>query len=141
MKALESNLNIQKIKNIECADLYFSDDIVVVEIKAFTIVSKREALSIITAIEDEMGDTSKLHYISNRVDVYSLRPTEYAKVKSKVDNFKSYSVITYGQVGFTNLVFERMFLKTPITRYDSLVDAVCAARNYSRIGNRGGIVA
>jgi hypothetical protein len=141
MKALESNLNIQKIKNIKCADLYFSDDIVVVEIKVFTIVGKKEALSIINAIEEEVGDTSNVHYISNRVDVYSIKPAEFSLIKSQVDNFKSYSVITHGQVGFTNLVFERMFLKTPITRYDSLVDAICAARNFLHLGNRGGIVA
>jgi hypothetical protein len=133
-------LNIQKIKNLEYADLYFIDDIVVVEKKAFTIVGKKEVLFVISAIEEEMGDTSNVHCICNTVDVFSIKPVEFSLIKSKVANFKSYSVITYGQLGFTNLVFERMFLKMDIARYDSLLDAVYAARNYSHIRNRGGVL-
>ncbi|BAO55964.1 hypothetical protein [Nonlabens marinus] len=141
MKTLETNLNIQKIRQIDCADLFFIDDLVIVEVKMHTLVGKKQLEHIIEAIENEILDISKVHFISNRVDPYSLKPTEFPCLKKKIDSFKSYSVVTYGSVGVTNLIFERMFLKSKIVRFDSLLEAIASKRGKSGYGGRAFFVA
>ncbi|WP_194852234.1 hypothetical protein [Nonlabens antarcticus] len=127
MKVLESLLNIQSITNLPCADLYFTDDIVIAEVNQHVIIGVEEAQVIMKAIEDEIGDISRVHYISNRVYDYSLKPAELTNIKNRLDKFKSYSVVTYTKAGMTILVFERMFLKKTIARYSSLKMAIEAA--------------
>ena len=131
MKTLETNLNIQKIRQIDCADIFFIDQVVIVEVKLHTVVGKKQVESIIEVIEEEVLDISTINFISNRVEAYSLKPTEFPCLKKKLDSFKSYAVVTYENIGMTNLIFERMFLKTKIVRFDSLLEAIASARGKS----------
>ena len=124
MKTSDSNLQIQKVAHTTCADLYFIDNIVIVEFKRHSTIGKKELVPILDAIKLEFMTLIGIHYISNRTEVYSLKPTELTELKSRIDKFKSYSVITYGDADRTNLIFERMFLKKPIIRYESLEAAI-----------------
>ncbi len=128
MKTAQSNLNVSKVVKTACAEIFFMDNIVIVEVKRDSIIGKKEVLPILDAIMLELGDLSKVHYISNRTEIYSLKPTELVPLKSRIDLFKSYSAVTYEDSARTNLVFERMFLKKPMIRYDSLQAAIDTAR-------------
>lgn len=141
MKTLESNLNIQKIRQIDCATLYFMNQIVIVEVKLDSIIGKKQGQAIIDTIEEETIDITQIHYISNRVEAYSLKPAEYATLSDQLKKFKSYSVITYDKVGVTNYVFERMFLKQPMTQFKTLLEAVGVAHDHSAISDRAVFVA
>lgn len=135
MKTSEANLTIRKVLTVGCADLYFMDNIVIVEVKRHAIMGKDEVEPILDAIKEEYKSFINVHYISNRTEVYSLKPTELVLLKNKINSFKSYSVITYGDKGKTNLVFERMFLKKEIKTYENLhmaIEAVSEMNNSAR---------
>jgi|GEM_PF-5816420 len=131
MKTLESNLNIQKIRQIDSADLYFMDKIVIVEIKLHTILGKIQVNNILETIASELPDLSQVNYISNKVEAYSIKPTEFTMIREKIDIFKTYAAVAYEKNGMTNLVFERMFLKKPIVSYNTLQEAVAAVQGRS----------
>ncbi len=141
MRTINSNLNVKTVVQTSCAEIFFIDNIVIVEIKRHSIIGQREILPILDAIILEVGDLSAVHYISNRVDIYSLKPIELIPLKAKIDKFKSYSAITYEHSANTNLVFERMFLKKPMIRYSSLMDAVEAIRFMDETGKQNFSVA
>ena len=129
MKASELNLNIHALLEVKCAHIYITRNIVIVEIQKHTNLGKKEMMCILDAIERNCPDLSNMHYISNRTEIYSLKPIELVEMKGRIDQFKSYSVVNYESAGDTNLVFERMFLKKEIVKYSSLVNAIRATKS------------
>lgn len=142
MKTSSSNLDILKIVEVPCAHLYFIDPrIVIVEIKENESLGKEEVIPIIKAIESQYNTLNEVHYISNRIEIYSLKPTELAQLKPEINKFKSYSVVMYGSSGQTNLDFERLFLKKSILSFDSLELAIKAAIKFDQSDNDSSYVA
>ena len=128
MKTPQSGLKIANERHTDSASIYFIDNIAIVEIMQHTILGKTVMSPILDAIEDQYKDLSNVHYVSNRTEAYSLKPVELKELKPRIDLFKSYSVILYGQSGKTNLDFERMFLNKPIIKYQNLEEAILAAK-------------
>ncbi|SCX98105.1 hypothetical protein SAMN05192588_0558 [Nonlabens sp. Hel1_33_55] len=136
MKTPQSNLKIANEQHTDIASIYFVENFAIVEIMANTILGKNGLTPILDAIENEYKDLSKVHYISNRTEVYCLKPVEIKELKDRIDLFRSYSVILYGKAGKTNLDFERMFLNKPIIKYHNLEEAILAGQ----VQDRGGFL-
>ena len=141
MRTSQSNLDIKKTVQVPSAQLYFMDNLVIVEVRADEILGKNEVIPILDAVDEEFGDRIDIHYISNRTEVYSLRPTDFIELQERINKFQSYSVVVYGEVGETNLIFERMFLKKEIIRYSNLLEAVNAVQGIPESANSSSSVA
>lgn len=128
MKIIHSDLQIDHQVKVPNAQLYFIENIVIVEVDKHATLGEQEVKPLLDKIQSIFKCLSKVHYISNRTEVYSLKPAELPGLKTRIDQFKSYSVVTYGQNGETNLIFERMFLKKEIAQYNSIHEAITAVK-------------
>jgi len=67
---------------------------------------------------------TKLGYISNRINSYSIDPQTWGKVISKYDIFIASSIVAYTSFTFYNASLEKTFSKKSIKRCLSLKEAI-----------------
>jgi hypothetical protein len=124
MKTIQSNLFIDKVQDLVFCTLFYSGDVVVSEISQGAVIGLQEAHKIFTAVDDHFQGVTKVHYISNRINDYSIKPIEWSRLKRDIQQFKSYNAIIYSRAGMTNLMFERQFTERSIPQFDSLEEAM-----------------
>tara|TARA_R110001583_G_scaffold883_5_gene7947 strand:+ start:791 stop:1243 length:453 start_codon:yes stop_codon:yes gene_type:complete len=112
--------------NYSFGDFYLFDTFIVGEIHENVHASWKDHGRLITEELSNLYDNNgkDLVYISNRVNDYSLVPTDWKKFFKMSYNLKAYGIISYTKTGYFNAMLERMFVNTKLRWFNSLEDAI-----------------
>ena len=126
MKIENSNIkdHIEDIHVSKYGVYYFFKDFVIGEIHQGVIYTWESAQDIIIAAHDHYGGNPNICYITNRVNKYSIKPTDWLKFFSTKNNLNGYAIVSYSKNGWMNALIEKMFLKTKFERFSNLLDAI-----------------
>ena len=113
-------------RNYSFGDFYLFDTFIVGEIRENTHITWKEHGKLIAEELSGLYDNNgkDIIYISNRVNDYSLVPTDWKKFFKFSYNLKAYGIISYTKTGFFNAMLERMFVNTKLRWFNSLEDAI-----------------
>lgn len=126
MKIADSNLADQ-IKDIYISDygnFYFMDGIVISELNEGITYTWEEAKKVIEYAVNYYGDGYNLCYISNRINKYSVKPSDWLKFYAENFKINAYAVVTQSENSWYNALMEKLFSKTEIKRFENLYDAI-----------------
>ncbi|MDC6366405.1 MULTISPECIES: hypothetical protein [Flavobacteriaceae] len=124
IKEIEFFRNIKEIRECEFGVFYFFDGLVVSEIKEGVVFNWSMAQKIIAIAYEVIGTDTPIAYISNRINNYSVVPTDWLKFYINRHQLEYYSVVAYDKSGLSSIVLERMFFKNSIRQFSNLEDAV-----------------
>ncbi|EAR02985.1 hypothetical protein [Maribacter sp. HTCC2170] len=112
--------------NYSFGDFYLFDTFVVGEIHEDILFSWNEhGKQLFEVLFDLYDNNGKdIVYISNRVNDYSVIPTDWKKFHKFGFMLKAYGIISYTQTGLFNAMLERMFVNTKLRWFNSLEDAI-----------------
>lgn len=126
MKVENSNIK-DKIEDIHVSEhgvYYFFKDFIVAEIHQGVIYTWESAQDVIVAAKKHYGEKPNVCYITNRVNKYSVNPTDWLKFFATKNELNGYAIVSYTKNGWVNALIEKMFLKTRVERFDNLMDAI-----------------
>ncbi|MBT8307225.1 MAG: hypothetical protein KJN85_09820 [Maribacter sp.] len=113
-------------RNYSFGNFYLFDTFIVGEIHENKHITWKEHGKFIA--EELLGlydnNGKDIIYISNRVNDYSLVPTDWKKFFKFSYNLRAYGIISYTKTGFFNAMLERMFVNTKLRWFNSLEDAI-----------------
>ncbi len=126
MRITESNLS-DEVKDVyvsEYGNFYFLEGgIVISEINEGVTYTWEEAIDVIDAALDFYGQKKGFCYISNRVNNYSIKPSDWTKFYEHYE-LNSYAVVTTNENSWFNALMEKSFLKVEIQRFEDLYEAI-----------------
>lgn len=126
MKVENSNIKdpIEDIHIDEYGVYYFLKDYVIAEIHQGVIYAWDSAQEVIKAAHEHYGENLNICYITNRINKYSINPTDWLKFFNTKNNLNGYAIVSYTKNGWINSLIEKMFLKTKVERFTNLSDAI-----------------
>ena len=126
MKVENSNIKdrIEDIHVSENGIYYFFKDYVIAEIHSGVIYTWDSAQDVIAAAKNHYGDNLNICYITNRINKYSINPTDWLKFFNTKNNLNGYAIVSYSKNGWINALIEKLFLKTKVERFTNLPDAI-----------------
>ncbi len=113
-------------RNYSFGDFYLFDTFIVGEIHEDVHISWNDQGKQIAEELSNLYDNNgkDIVYISNRVNDYSVVPTDWKKFFKFSYNLKAYGIVSYTKTGFFNAMLERMFVNTKLRWFNSLEDAI-----------------
>ena len=137
MKTIFTNLikEIQDVHSIDCGNFYFFDNYVISEIhtgKSHNWETTQELIQLIIA---HYGPKPSINLISNRVNNYSIAPTDWVKFYNSKYNsmLNSYSIVTYNNSNLLNIIIEKLFLKVSAKHFSDIQHALNWINNKNRL--------
>lgn len=114
------------VLNYDFGDFYLYEEFIVAEFNDGEVVSWDTVGKILVEdIRDIYGSKSKeLIYLSNRVNKYSVIPSDWIKFKRNNCNIKGYGIISYSNRSYLNALLERLFVNTKLRFFNSLDGAI-----------------
>lgn len=126
MKITDSTL-AEEIKDIYVSDFgnfYFMEGIVISEINEGVTYTWNEAYKVVEAANAFYGPTISVCYISNRVNKYSVKPSDWLKFYKNNNKLNGYAVVTKSENSWFNALMEKVFSKVEIKRFENLYKAI-----------------
>ncbi|MCG2418370.1 hypothetical protein K8089_04990 [Aequorivita sp. F47161] len=127
---LPSEFKLEKVWHTEIGTVYFYGTLVVVEAKEGIIISHKNGLSSLLKGLAFLG-TKPWVYISNRVQSYSVKPTDY-KYLNRVPTLKAMVVVAYSEIARSNAELESKFCKKPFAVFETLYEAVLWSKTFTK---------
>ncbi|AUC76748.1 hypothetical protein [Olleya sp. Bg11-27] len=122
---------IKDIHITSSGNFYFLDGIVISEINENVTYTWEEAQYVVEEIRKFYGPTKNIYYISNRVNNYSVKPSDWLKFYND-NQLNGYAVVTRSENSWFNALMEKLFLKIDINRFDNLYNAIDHAKNVNK---------
>lgn len=116
--------NIREVREYEFGTFYFFDGLVISEMKEGATFDWTAAKRVIASVYEVLGKGKPVAYISNRINDYSVVPTDWLKFYKNRHKLKYYSVVAYNKSGLTSLVLEKMFFRNKIRQFPDLQSAI-----------------
>jgi hypothetical protein len=116
--------NIKEIREYEFGTFYFFDGLVISEMNEGATFDWTAAERVIACVYEVLGKGKPVAYISNRINDYSVVPTDWLKFYKNRHKLKYYSVVAYTKSGLTSLVLEKMFFRNKIRQFPDLQSAI-----------------
>lgn len=116
--------HIKEIREYQFGKFYFFDGLVISEINDGVEFCWKMASKAVEAALDVFGEDAPIVYISNRINSYSITPSDWAKLYKNRHQLKAYSVVGNTKGNFASLVMERMFFKNTIKQFTDLEEAI-----------------
>lgn len=126
MRVKDSNL-IELIEDVHVSEngiYYFFDGFVIAEINEGIVYTWESAQDIIKAAYEFYGDDISICYITNRINKYSVNPSDWLKFFRNNHPLNGYAIVSDSEVGWVNSVIEKMFLSTTVERFTDLYEAI-----------------
>jgi len=122
------------VLNYDFGDFYLYDEFIVAEFNDGEVVSwDTVGETLVEDIRDIYGSKSKeLIYLSNRVNNYSVIPSDWIKFKRNNCNIKGYGIISYSNRSYLNALLEKLFVNTKLRFFNSLDGAITWACQVQR---------
>ena len=128
MKIILTDLikDIEDVHSTDYGNYYFFENYVVTEIHYGVTYTWEIAQELIQLIIAHYGHDASINLISNRVNNYSIVPTDWIKFqKSEYSNLiNSYSIITYNESSELNVMIEKLFLKIKANHFNDIYHAL-----------------
>jgi hypothetical protein len=116
--------NIREVREFEFGVFYFFDGLVISEMKEGVVFDWDMATKAINAAQEIFGKDQPIAYISNRINKYTVVPTEWLKFYKNRHKLKYYSVVGSTQGSFASIVLERMFFKESLRQFQDIGEAI-----------------
>jgi len=116
--------NIREVREFDFGIFFYFDGLVISEIKEGIIFDWTMAEKAITAAQEIFGEHQPFAYISNRINSYTVAPTEWIKFYTNRNRLSFYSVVGSTQGSFASIVLERMFFQNSIHQFTDLQEAI-----------------
>ncbi|SFI94018.1 STAS/SEC14 domain-containing protein [Olleya namhaensis] len=133
MKIVDSTLADQ-IKDVYISDygnFYFLDDVIISELDEGITYTWEEAKKVIEAAKAFYGPTINVSYVSNRINKYSVKPSDWLKFYRGNNRLNAYAVVTKSENSWFNALMEKLFSNVEIERFDNLYEAIDWAKRLS----------
>ncbi len=127
--------NIVEVREFEFGVFYFFDGLVISEMKEGIVFDWNMASKAINAAKEIFGENKPIAYISNRINSYTVVPTEWLKFYKNRHQLAYYSVVGATQGSFASIVLERMFFKESLKQFTDLEAAI--TWSMEKINNQG----
>ncbi|WP_318343244.1 hypothetical protein [Flagellimonas baculiformis] len=124
VKELDFFKNIREIREYEFGIFYFFDGLVISEMNEGEIFDWSIAEKIIDAAYEILGEDKPIAYISNRINNYSVVPTDWLKFYKNRHKLEFYSIVAYNKYGLASIILEKMFFKDNIRQFTDLESAI-----------------
>lgn len=139
MKSIKDTLLYDQVIHelqLDFGDFYFFDTYLVGEIHSDVEVSWKhhfkETVKIIFDFYQNLNGSGKeLVYITNRINPYTVIPSDWLHFFKYSYSLKGYAVVNPNRNGKLNSVFEKIFLKNKLKNFTELSDAVLWAKQLS----------
>ncbi len=137
MRIEESNFEGKLLEYhfLDFGNIYFFENIIVSEINEEVIFSYKIANIIINLAFEHYGNKNVI-YISNRINSYSVKPTEWVKINNKFKNLIGVGVVNYTNFSKSIFAIEKLFIKREIKGFDTLYDALHWAEEFIQKKNQ-----
>lgn len=109
------------VHNSDLGDFYFYDKFVLGEFKEGVNVSFKTSFNLLLTALKHLG-TKPFFIISNRINSYSVQPTDY-KYLNKVPNLVGIAIVTNDQAGTSSAMLEAQFFKRDFEVFNNLESA------------------
>jgi hypothetical protein len=118
--------NVLHVLSYDFGDIYLYDTFVIAEFRAGVVVSwDHIGRMIADEIRGIYGAKSKeLIYISNRINNYSVSPSDWLKFHSQNYCLRGYGIVGYTKRSYFNAMLEKIFVRTQLKWFDSLEPAI-----------------
>ncbi|MEP3208876.1 MAG: hypothetical protein ABJN95_06795 [Maribacter sp.] len=119
--------------NYSFGDFYLFDGFVIAEVyEGVTFTWDNHGKKVVEDIA-YLYDTNghDLIFISNRINSYSIKPTDWRKFFKNRYVLNGYAVVSYSTIGNSIALLEKLFIKTQSKRFNSLEDAIEWAKGVS----------
>jgi len=128
MKTILSDLikDIQDVHSTDHGNYYFFENYVISEINQGVTYNLETAQELIQLIIGHYGREASINLISNRVNNYSIVPTDWIKFqKSEYGTMlNSYSIVTYNDSSELNIMIEKLFLNIKVNHFNDVHHAL-----------------
>lgn len=126
MRIEETNLadTVEDIFISEYGIFYFFDGYIISELNEDIVYTWEAAQEAIEAAYRHYGDDPSVCYITNRVNNYSVKPADWIKFFTTKNELNGYAIVSYNEASWTNILIEKLFLRTKVERFDDLYEAI-----------------
>ena len=115
---------IREVREFEFGVFYYFDGLVISEIKEGVVFDWNMAKRAVAAAKEIFGEKTPIAYISNRINSYTVVPTEWIKFYKNRHQLSYYSVVGSTQGSFASIVLEKMFFKESLRQFNDLEAAI-----------------
>jgi hypothetical protein len=115
---------IKEVREYEFGVFYFFDGLVISEMSEGTTFDWEKAEKIIRVAYEILGKDKPVAYISNRINDYSVVPTDWLKFYKNRHHLEFYSIVAYNNGGLASVILEKMFFRNKIRQFSNLEDAI-----------------
>ncbi|PIB38017.1 hypothetical protein [Maribacter sp. 4G9] len=115
---------IREVREFEFGVFYYFDGLVISEMKEGVVFDWNMAKRAIAAAKEIFGNEKPIAYISNRINSYTVVPTEWLKFYNNRHKLSYYSVVGSTQGSFASIVLEKMFFKESLRQFNDLEAAI-----------------
>lgn len=124
VKDLDFFRNIREVREYDFGIFYFFDGLIISEMNEGETFDWSIAEKIIGAAHEILGKGRPIAYISNRINNYSVVPTDWLKFYKNRHKLEFYSVVAYNKSGLASIILEKMFFKDTIRQFTDLENAI-----------------
>ncbi|AXT58945.1 hypothetical protein D1816_00785 [Aquimarina sp. AD10] len=123
---------IQEI-NYSFGDFYLFDTYVIGEVNKDVVFTWEDHAKILVEELSELYDQNGqgLVYITNRINPYSVVPSDWLKFYKNRYLLKGYGIVSYNQKGMLNSLLEKLFMRNKLQSFSSLSEAISWAKSLS----------
>jgi len=102
---------------------YFFDGFIISEINQGVVFTWEDSLELLSIARDYYGENLPICYISNRINRYAVKPTDWLKF-NRNNRLNGYCIVTYNEQGWVNALIEKLFVRSRMQRFKNLYEAV-----------------
>lgn len=103
---------------------YFCENFIVGELNEGVHLDWNKAEQLIKAVIAHYGKNSKIAYIANRINAYSIDPQNWQRMEDKYNLLTASAIVTYNNASYLNASLEKQFTNKSIKRCLSLSEAI-----------------
>lgn len=122
----DSKIHSQEVLETELGTIRFYDNLVVMEAKEDALISFRTGIFILLKVIHKVGKRPVV-YISNRVNRYSVDPTDY-KYLEMIPTLRGIAIVNSNKHALQSSSLERRFFSKPFETFHQMADAENWAR-------------
>lgn len=102
---------VKEIHHLDFGNVFFLDRTIVTELKEGITYDWEKGKQIINLAEKFYGKNFYVNYMANRIHDYSVKAQDWTRFFEENRHLRSFSIVTHGHTGITNIAIERLFYK------------------------------
>ena len=126
------NLNYKKIE-VPFGTYYLCDTFFISELNEGVHLDWEKCLLIINQLMEHYGPNSKIGYISNRINHFSVNPSNWTKIEKNYNFIYASAIVVYNNSNLMNASIEKQFTNIPMKKCMSIIEAVEWMQNFKAL--------